>query len=133
MRYRVLVPAEPSTAIPAGAAILECRRDPRGVLHGWVIAGRDQYGELCAQAHRRGRLMVLPAGCTTVGCYDTIDGELRLERAGIAALERWLGRRVQRGDLQASDNRSDRRARARRLFQQGRYAEAFLIDRRMGL
>jgi hypothetical protein len=33
----------------------------------------------------------------------------------------------------ARDNRSDRRHRARRLFYQGRYAEALRIDRRMGL
>lgn len=46
MRYRVLVPAEPSKAIPRGAAVLEYRRDTGGV-YGWVFAGHHQYG--CAR------------------------------------------------------------------------------------
>jgi hypothetical protein len=132
VRYRVLVPAEPSDAIPRGAAVLEYRRHAHGA-HGRIYAGRDQYGELCAQAARRGRLVGLPDGCTEVGFYDDIDGELRAHQRGLAVLERWLGRRVTRSDLEARENRSSRRAEARRLFFQGRFAEAARIDPRMGL
>ncbi len=58
------------------------------------------------------------------------DGELRARN--IRALEAWPGRRVSRSDLEALDNRTTRRHRARRLFMQGRYAEAQRIDPRMG-
>ncbi|MGD1059114.1 MAG: hypothetical protein ABR992_17060 [Solirubrobacteraceae bacterium] len=133
MRYRVLVPAEPSDAIPRGAAVLECRRGAHRAAYGRVYAGRDQFGELCAQTVRRGRLVALPDGCAEVGFYDEVDGELCAHNRGIGVLERWLGRRVSRSDLQARDNRSTRRAQARRLFLQGRFAEAAKIDPRMGL
>jgi hypothetical protein len=128
MRYRVLVPAEPSGAIPRGAAVLEYRRGARGAPYGRVYAGRDQFGELCAHAARHGRLVALPDGCTEVGYYDTIDGELRAHRPGLSVLERWLGRRVYHGDFEARDNRSARRAEARRLLFQGRIAEAAKLD-----
>lgn len=131
MRYRVLVPAEPSDAIPRGAAIVEYRRHAHGA-HGRVYAGRDQYGELCAQAVRRGRVVALPDGCAEVGFYDDVEGELRAHRPGLAVLERWLGRRVSRSDLEARDNRSARRARARRLTFEGRITEAAKLDRRLG-
>lgn len=133
MRYRVLVPAEPSDAIPRGAAVLEYRRGARGSAYGRMYAGRDQYGELCAQAARHGRLVALPDGCTEVGYYDETDGELRAHNRGLAALERWLGRRVHRDDLEARENRSARRAEARRLLFQGRIAEAASIDPHLGL
>lgn len=76
--------------------------------------------------------MALP-DCAEVGYYDDRDGELSAHRPGLAVLARWLGRRVYHGDLQATENRSARRAQARRLFLQGRYAEALGIDPRMGL
>jgi hypothetical protein len=38
------------------------------------------------------------------GFYDEVDGELRAHHRGIALLERWLGRRLCRGDLEARDN-----------------------------
>jgi hypothetical protein len=133
MRYRVLVPAEPSDAIPRGAAILEYRRRAHGATYGRVYAGPDQFGELCAQAARQGRVLALPDDCAEVGFYDEVDGELRAHDRGIALLERWLGRRMYRGDLEARDNRSARRARARRLLFQGRFAEAAKLDRRLGL
>jgi hypothetical protein len=63
MRYRVLAPAQPSAAIPRGAAVLEHRRRAHGAAHGRVYAGRDQFGELCAQAARQGRLVALPDDC----------------------------------------------------------------------
>lgn len=132
MRYRVLVPAEPSDAISRGAAVIEWRR-AGSAAHGRVYADRAQYGELCAQAIRQGQLVKLPADCEEVGLYDDLDGELRAHHRGLAALERWLGRRVSRSDLEARDNRSARRAQARRLFYQGRFAEAARIDPRMGL
>ncbi len=132
MRYRVLVPAEPSDAIPRGAAVLEYRRGARGAAYGRMYAGRDQFGELCAQAARRGRVVALPDGCTEVGFYDEVDGELRAHNRGIALLEQWLGRRVSHGDLEARDNRAARRARARRLTCEGRLAEAARLDPRLG-
>ncbi|HTU78597.1 MAG TPA: hypothetical protein VMF09_07540 [Solirubrobacteraceae bacterium] len=130
MRYRVL--AEASDTIPRGAAVLEYRRGSHGAAHGRVSAGQDRYGELCAQAVRRGRLVALPDACSEVGFYDDFDGELRAHQRGLAVLERWLGRRVSRSDLEARDNRSARRAEARRLAFQGRFAEAARIDPRMG-
>jgi hypothetical protein len=48
--------------------------------------------------------MALPDGCTEVGYYEAVDGELRAHRQGLVVLERWLGRRVHRGDLEARDN-----------------------------
>ncbi|HEY5286201.1 MAG TPA: hypothetical protein VIJ50_03750 [Solirubrobacteraceae bacterium] len=132
MRYRVLVPAQPSASIPRGAAVLEHRRRA-GAAYGRVYSGRDQFGELCAQAARQGRGIALPDGCTEVGFYDEVDGELRAHNRGIALLEHWLGRRVYRGDLEARDNRSAKRARARRLAFEGRIAEAAKLDHRLGL
>lgn len=136
MRYRVVVPFEPSEAIPQGAAILETgeRGGPdRRQRYGLMFAGHEQFGELCAQAACGGRRVVVPADCREVGYYDAVEGELRTHNPGTAALERWLGRRVSRSDLEALDNRAARRRRARRLLGQGRYAEAARIDPRMGL
>jgi hypothetical protein len=130
MRYRVLAPAQPSDAIPRGAAVLEQRR--HGAAYGRVYSGREHYGELCAQAALHGRVVALPDGCEEIGYYDSDAGELRAQRRGLAVLERWLGRRVHRGDLEARDNRSARRSRARLLFE-GRTAEAAAIDPRLGL
>ncbi len=132
MRYRVLAPAEAGATIPRGAAVLEYRHRAHGAAHGLVYAGRDQFAELCAQAARQGRLVALPDDCQEVGYYDADDGELRAHNRGIAALERWLGRRVNRGDLEARENRSSSRARARRLTFEGRFAEAAKLDRRCG-
>lgn len=129
MRYRVLVPKEPSAAIPRGAALLQASRGKPGHL----FNGPGQFGELCAKATRRGRPLAIPEGCVEVGFYDAIDGELRAQSRGVAELERWLGRRISRADLEALDNRATRRHRARRLFMQGRYAEPARIDPRMGL
>jgi hypothetical protein len=131
MRYRVLVPAEPNDAIPRGAAVLEYRRCARGAAYGRVYAGRAQFGELCAQATRHGHRAAIPDS-VEVGYYDATDGLLRAQRPGVAALERWLGRRVYRDDLEALDNRFTRRGQARRLALQGRYAEAARIDPNMG-
>jgi hypothetical protein len=133
MRYRVLAPAEPSDAIPRGAAVLEHRRCAQGAAYARVYAGRDRFGELCAQAAQRGRLVALPEDCAEIGYYDAIDGELHLQRHQVATLAGWLGHPVSRNDLEARDNRTVRRHRARRLFYQGRYVEAARIDRRMGL
>jgi hypothetical protein len=132
MRHRVLVPAEPTDATPRGAAVLEYSGRGRGAAYGRVYAGRGQFGELCAQAARRGRLVALPDGCTEVGFYDEVDGELRAHYGGIVLLEQWLGRRVSHGDLEARDNRAARRARARRLTCEGRFAEAARLDPRLG-
>jgi hypothetical protein len=94
---------------------------------------REPFGERCAQAIQHGRRVALPDGCVEVGYYDSLDGELRAHRHGITALARWLGHPVSRGDLEARDNRSERRSRARQLLYQGRFAEAARIDPRMGL
>jgi hypothetical protein len=128
--YRVLVPSEPSELIPKGAALLQLRRG-EGVVY---LARGDSFAECCANARTRGRVVAIPEDAVEVGIFEEGDGELRLGHgSGVAALERWLGHRVYRNDLEARDNRSDRRARARRLTMQGRTAEAFLIDRRLGL
>lgn len=56
-----------------------------------MLAGRAQFGELCAQALRDGGRYAIPEGCVEVGYYDTIDGELHPQRRGVEALESWLG------------------------------------------
>lgn len=127
MRHRVLLPSEASEAVPRGAALLEVRR---GV--GLVFNSRESFAERCAQALLEGRRVAIPAGCVEVGYYDAADGELRGHHQGILALERWLGRRVSRGDLEARENRTERRRRARSLYIQGRHREAAALDRRMG-
>ncbi|MGA9315838.1 MAG: hypothetical protein WBV77_14565 [Solirubrobacteraceae bacterium] len=129
MRYRVLVPAEPTDAIPRGAALLEVDRTGYGL----VSSGGAQFGELCAQALREGRRVAIPEGCVEVGYYDAIYGELHPQPRGVAALESWLGRPTNRSDFEAVENRMARCRRARRLLMQGRYAEAARIDPRMGL
>jgi hypothetical protein len=126
MLYRVLVPKEPTQEIPRGAALLETARG-----RGTMFLGRNQFGERCAKAIRQGRRVAIPADCIEIGSYEATDGELRA--LNIAALEAWLGRRVSRSDLEALDNRATRRHRARRLYMQGRYAEAQRLDLRMGL
>ncbi len=128
MLYRVLVPEQPTDAIPRGAAMLE--HDCRSAL---VLMSGEPFGERCAQAERHGRRVAIPEGCIEVGHYDSIDGELRLQLRGAEALGRWLGHPVSRGDLEARDNRTVRRHRARLLLYQGRFAEAARIDPRMGI
>jgi len=127
--YRVLVPEEPTDEILRGAALLEVRGG-RGLV---FYARSEGFAELCARAARDGRLVPLPEGCAEVGVYEEQDGELRLNHRNTQLLERWVGHRVSRSDLEARDNRSSRRAQARRLTMQGRTAEAFMLDRRLGL
>jgi hypothetical protein len=112
MLYRVLIPEHATEAIPRGAALIEYNR--RSAL---VITNRrEPFGERCAEAIQHGRRVALPDGCVEVGYYDSIDGELRAHHHGLAALTAWLGHPVSRSDLQARDNRDERRARARQLL-----------------
>jgi len=127
--YRVLVPEEPTEQVLKGAALLEVRGD-RGLV---FYSRQEGFAELCAQAARGGRLVPLPENCSEAGVYDEQDGEMRLNQRNVQLLERWVGHRISRSDLEARDNRSSRRAQARRLTMQGRTAEAFMIDRRFGL
>jgi hypothetical protein len=127
--HRVLVPSEPTAEIPKGAALIEVGRGRGMMCH----APREPFAESCAQALRQGRLVELPEGCVEAGVFDEHDGELRLSHHAHGALDSWLGHRLSRSDLEARDCRSDRRARARRLTFEGRRAEAFLLDRRLGL
>jgi len=126
MLYRVLVPKEPTAEIPRGAALLETARG-----RGQMFLGRHQFGELCAKAVRRGRRVAIPPDCIEIGSFESTDGELRARN--VPALEAWLARRVSRNDLEALDNRTTRRHRARRLYMEGRRAEAQQLDPRMGL
>jgi hypothetical protein len=129
MLYRVLIPPQATEAIPRGAALLE-----DGPGRALVCASSAPLGERCAQAIQQRRHVALPQeGCVEVGYYDSLDGELRAHRHGLEALARWLEHPVSRSDLEARDNRNARRARARRLLYQGRFAEAARIDRRIGL
>jgi hypothetical protein len=100
MRYRVLVPAESSDAIPRGAAVLEYRRGARGI-YGRVFYGRGQYGELCAQAAERGGVVAFPAGCQEIGYYNAIDGELRAQQRGLDEYTEAISRRATTGQLGA--------------------------------
>jgi hypothetical protein len=123
------VPKYDTHAIPRGAAVLAAGRDAILVFHD----GREPFGERCAKAAKS---RFSPIGdrreYIDVGSFETIDGELRLQHHGVASLSRWLGHPVGRSDLVARDNRDDRRHRARQLFFQGRFAEAFRIYSRMG-
>jgi hypothetical protein len=132
MSYPILVPAdnEPRPGIPKGAALLRTRNRHALVAHDPGVS----YGECCDRAAKAmGRLHRVDFDTVQVGVYDEHDGELRPDRrGGMERIERWTGRRLHRGELIAIDNRDDRRADARRLAQQGRYAEAFIRDHRMG-
>lgn len=128
MRYRIVVPAAPTDAIARGAALIAAA--PRR-----LVAYADPsvtFGERCARAIRQGRI-VPAAGATGIGWFDDTDGEATLDRAGPAALREWLGHPVYLNDLRADDNRAERRHRARALTMQGRLAEAYEIDPRLGL
>lgn len=102
---RPLVPKAPTDAIPRGAAILGHGRGSALVL----ANARERFGERCAQAARHGQLIRPPGGCVEVGHYESTDGEVRLRHGGALTLSRWLGHPVSRSDLEARDNRTDRR------------------------
>jgi hypothetical protein len=128
MPYVIVVPAEPGEGIPQGAAVVRTGR-------GAFLAYSDPhvpFGERCAQAIRCGRPVQVTGG-TEIGWFDDFEGEIRLNQRGAAVLAPWIGHPVYRNDLTARDNRADRRARARRLTMQGRLAEAYRLDRRLGL
>lgn len=133
MRYAIMIPAEASEDIPQGAAVIRHGRDALLVYSG----PRVPFGERCARAIRNGRLVRAGADVAVaaeeIGWFDDYEGEARLSRKGRTVLDRWLGHPVRRNDLAAWDNQADRRQRARRLTFQGRTAEAYLIDRRLGL
>lgn len=128
MLYRVVVPAQPTETVPAGAALLA---HGRGTA--LMQASDESFGECCAKAARHGTLVKIPGGANEIGTYDETYGELRLRQGGADRLAIWLGHPISRGDLEARENRTVRRGRARRLLYEGRVAEAFRIDRRMGL
>lgn len=102
MLHPVLVPREPTDAMPRGAAILGHGRGSALVL----ANARERFGERCAQAARHGKLIRLPGGCVEVGHYESTDGEVRLRHGGALTLSRWLEHPVSRGDLEARDNRT---------------------------
>lgn len=127
MRCMVVVPADPDDVIPAGTAVLATGR---GTFKAYADPGVC-FGERCAQALLRGHT-VQAAAATEIGWFDDFEGEVVLNRRGAAVLTQWLGRPVYRNDLQARDNRADRRHRARQLAIQGRLDEAYRLDRRLG-
>lgn len=132
MSYAVLVPAdnESCPGVPQGAGLLQTRNGHALVAHAPGVS----IAECCDRAAKgTGRVHRVDFDTVQVGIYDEHDGELRPDRrGGIERIERWTGRRLHRGELIAIDNRDARRADARRLAQQGRYAEAFTRDPRMG-
>lgn len=132
MRHSIVVPSDPGSPswLPRGAAILA---EARGQY--LVYAGPGAFGERCAQAlHRRGRVCAAGAlpPVTAVGWFDDFEGEVRLIRGKIGMLEQWVGHQVHRNDLQARDNRADRRAEARRLALRGDLPGAYRLDRNLG-
>jgi hypothetical protein len=129
MDCEVVIPKEPSEECPKGAALLKTRRDFAFVAED----PRQGFAECCAQAAKNHRLVRLPAKVTVIGRYSQEDGELRVLQGRHQLLESWIGHRLTRNDLEARDSRSQRRSTARRLTMQGRYSEAWRIDKRLGL
>lgn len=127
--YALYVPADTQSDIPEGAALVECGRGRVCVY--W--ARDESYAECCAQAVKRGRVIAIPEGAIMIGMFSPADEEVRLQANAISMLERWLRRRVYRNELKARDNRDERRRQARHLTMQGRTAEAWKLDRRLGL
>lgn len=128
MPHVIVVPEEPGEDIPKGAAVVRAGQGAFLMYSDPLVP----FGERCAQAVRRGR-PVQVAGAAEIGWFDEFEGEVRLNRRGAALLAPWIGHPPYRNDLTARDNRTDRRNRARRLTMQGRLAEAWMIDRRLGL
>ena len=129
MDHVVVVPvAGPCEGIPKGAAVVAGGRGRFLVSADLGVA----FGERCARALGNGRLVAV-AEVIQVGWFDDHEGEVRLDPRRAGALDKWLGHRVYRNDLEARDNRQDRRRQARRLTLQGRAAEAFLLDKGLGL
>ena len=131
--HRVIIPKDyqPRDLIPKGAALLELVQG-RAICY---FEHNASFADRCQAAARgQGRIVKLDFETTYVGTYDDTAGELRPDaRYGASLLEKWYGRRVYRNDLEAKDNRNDRRAQARRLMMQGRTAEAYRLDKRLGL
>jgi hypothetical protein len=132
MMQRVLVPAdnEQKDGIPRGACLLEIRGN-RAIC---FFQRNTSFADLCqAASHNQGRLITIDFETVAVASYDDYNGELRPLNRGFADLEKWCGKPFYRNDLEAKDSLTSRRHQARRLMMQGRTAEAFRIDKRMGL
>jgi hypothetical protein len=128
VRYAVVIPVAPADATPQGAAVIAAGRGVFLVYANPAVP----FGERCAQAIRQGRRVPV-AETIEIGWFDESEGEVHLGRQGAMHLRGWLGRPVYRNDLQARNNRMQRRSQARRLAMQGRIAEAWRIDKRLGL
>ncbi len=142
----LLIPPSGRPGIPAGSAVMAERAQagPGGtVMVACRVAAPDRrgasYADL-ARACERGNCSraLLPASeLTLAGHWDAPAGAVKLRQAAAADLSAWLGRRVHRGDLEASDSlrsvRQDARMRARRLHLQGRSAEAMALRARHGV
>jgi hypothetical protein len=129
MDHVVVVPAAgPCEGIPKGAAVVAGGRGRFLVSADLEVA----FGERCARALGNGRLVAV-AGVIEVGWFDDREGEVRLDPRRAGTLDQWLGHRVYLNDLEALDSRRDRRCQARRLAMRGRTAEAFLLDKGLGL
>src|ERR1700722_14670924 len=125
MLYPVLVAKEPTDAIPRGAAILE---------HGRRLSTRARENQRAVRRALRASRPPRPAYAAARRMHRGRPLRIDPRRNTPAArvLARWLGHPVSRGDLEARENRTTRRHRARQLFYQGRYADAQRIDPRMG-
>lgn len=128
MKHEILLPQVNTDAIPRGAAVIQGARDKARVYHN----PRLSFSECCSRAiTHRGAEVELDFPTETVGYFD--DQRARVEGRQMRKLQRWIGRRELNSQAEVEARVEETRAEARKLARQGRYAEALIKDRHMGL
>ena len=143
MELYCYVPAESSDLeLPKGCAILGQRPHADHVTVAIALphdrqARSNSYADLCRTAYRRfasrQTKRVPLAQLTQVGIWNEQRGEVRPLHGRLQLLERHLGRRVWRNELDASDSaekaRTEGRQQMRRAIMQGRPDVAARLQR----
>jgi hypothetical protein len=125
MNTGVYVPREiKETDIPRGAAIVG--NPSQGFKVFKPSSNRERFADTLRQSDKFSPALtkIDPDTLILVGYWDSFNGEMRLSSAGARPLSAWIGRSVHRGELEASDSRSNKRQearqKARRFDMQGR-------------
>lgn len=128
MKHQILIPQVNNDKVPRGSAMIEAGRDQARVYHN----PRLSFEECCERAvSYRGQLMELDFPVEAIASYDQQSGQIHARNQ--RRLMGWVGRRrAIQNQSRIEAEVAEKRGRARRLAQQGRYAEALLQDRRMG-